>query len=258
VKSKLIQPRKGKSLAKTRCRFVKFDEKNLRFKAPTTEGGPYTFSGYAVKWDSVNAYREQFVKGAFTDLINAVKAGATKVHQYYNHGWRDAWIDPRSGMRIGIWTSLTEDEIGFLVEGELTPNLSLADDVAAMLAHGTVDGLSICFFEPSPMDVQELSDRTVINRVDIYEISVVDEPADDQARMLEDGENDPQDDNDPDDMDQNSRNKQSEMSALLRQYGVAPADADKFLARFNAKNPKSKTTPIDQTDPWAFLDSKPA
>jgi HK97 family phage prohead protease len=246
---KLNQRSKVKSLKKARCRFVSFDEKNLRFAAPKTEGGAYTFSGYAVRWDSVNAYGEQFVKGAFTDLINAVKAKSAKVHQYYNHGWRSAWIAPQFSMRIGSWTNLSEDDVGFLVEGELTAGLSLAEDVAAMLAHGTVDGLSICFYEPSPMDVEELKDRILIKRADIYEISVVDEPADDDARLIDDDE---------DEIDENSRNKDSEMKSLLRKFGVSESNTKEFVARYNAVDSKSKSVPVDQPDPFAFLDVKTA
>lgn len=151
----------------------------LRFTPPAQDGQPYKFEGYAVTWANVNSHGERFEKGAFADLI----ASGKQVHMYYNHAYMD-WLTGNSAKRIGKWVELVEDDTGLLVKGELTPNMSQSNDVAAMLAHGTVDGLSIAFYEPNPIDVY--TDNTgarVIKRVDLYEISVVDEPSDQTARI---------------------------------------------------------------------------
>lgn len=151
----------------------------LRFTAPQEQGQPYKFEGYAVTWANVNSHGERFEKGAFADLI----ASGKKVHMYYNHAYMD-WLTGNSAKRIGKWVELVEDDTGLLVKGELTPNMSQSNDVAAMLAHGTVDGLSIAFYEPNPIDVyQDNTGARVIKRVDLYEISVVDEPSDQTARI---------------------------------------------------------------------------
>lgn len=157
-------------------------DSNIRFATGKNPQNRYQFTGYAVKWDSVNTYGEQFVRGAFAELIGNVASGAKSVYMYYNHGWRE-FVDTPIKRRIGKWTHLEEDDIGLKVTGELTASLSAAEDVRAMLAHGTIDGLSICFYPPSPMDCEELSDRILIKRADLYEISVVDEPSDRQARI---------------------------------------------------------------------------
>ena len=151
----------------------------LRFTPPTQQGEPYKFEGYAVTWATVNSHGERFEKGAFADLI----ASGKRVHMYYNHGYMD-WLMGNSAKRIGKWVELIEDDTGLLVKGELTPNMSQSNDIAAMLAHDTVDGLSIAFFEPNPIDVyQDNTGARVIKRVDLYEISVVDEPSDQTARI---------------------------------------------------------------------------
>ncbi len=151
----------------------------LRFTPPTQQGEPYKFEGYAVTWATVNSHGERFEKGAFYDLI----ASGKKIHMYYNHGYMD-WLTGNSAKRIGKWVELVEDDTGLLVKGELTPNMSQSNDIAAMLAHDTVDGLSIAFFEPNPIDVyQDNTGARVIKRIDLYEISVVDEPSDQTARI---------------------------------------------------------------------------
>lgn len=163
-------------------RLLPITDSNIRFATGKNPQNRYQFTGYAVKWDSVNTYGEQFVRGAFAELIGNVASGAKSVYMYYNHGWRE-FIDTPIKRRVGKWTHLEEDDIGLKVTGELTAGLSVAEDVRAMLAHGTIDGLSICFYPPSPMDCEELSDRILIKRADLYEISVVDEPSDRQARI---------------------------------------------------------------------------
>lgn len=157
-------------------------DSNIRFAAGKNPQNRYQFTGYAVKWDSVNTYGEQFARGAFAELIAAVNSGAKSVYMYYNHGWRE-FVDTPIRRRVGKWLKLEEDDIGLKVTGELTAGLSAAEDVRAMLAHGTIDGLSICFYPPAPMDCEELSDRILIKRADLYEISVVDEPSDRTARI---------------------------------------------------------------------------
>lgn len=159
----------------------------LRFVPPASPDQPATFSGYAVKWDSINSHGEQWVRGAFAESIAAFDAGEP-VHLYYNHGHMTICPSPLS-VRFGKWTKLLEDDVGLYCEGELTPGLSSAQMLGAMMRHGTVDGLSVCFFEPAPEDVQIIDQGDtaymLIRRARLYEISVVDEPSDRDARLTD-------------------------------------------------------------------------
>ena len=239
----LMRDRQLPNMPKVSCRRMPTKDMQLRFVKPAQAGGATTFSAYAVKWDSVNYYGEQFVKGAFADLINAFLAGNKKVHMYYNHGWRYGDWSPSQAVRIGKWTVIKEDDIGLYVEGELTPNLSLANDVAAMIAHGTVDGLSIAFYEPAPMDVEELPDRLLIKRVDIHEISLCDDPADSAARVLNDDAIAAVETDD-------------EAAAMLRSLGIMSGYAEKLISRFKSLNKvdSPEPPPTPKADPLAFLD----
>lgn len=206
----------------------------MRFDGGTGET-PFTFSGYAVKWDSVNTYGEQFVRGAFADLI----ASGKKVHMYYNHSYLDWGVTP---YRIGKWIKLLEDDVGLYVTGELTPNLQLAADVEAMLRHGTVDGLSVAFYPPAPMDVEYVDDVAKIKRVDLFEISPVDEPSDRSARI------------DPTDSAVAAVASERDALELLQGVGMSARAAQNLLARLATIAPANQAAPDPVADPLAFLD----
>lgn len=232
------------NMPKVACRRMPVQDMHFRIQAPQKTGEPFKFSGYAVKWDSVNSHGEQFLRGAFADVVAAIAAGTKKVHMYYVHGWRYFWVDSRIAMRVGKWTGITEDETGLFVEGELTPGLGLSDDVAAMLAHETIDGLSIAFFPPNPIDTEELKDRIIIKRADIYEISICDEPSDRDARIFSDAEIDAIEDD-------------AGAVDAMRSMGIPDAYATKLINRISKFKVAGSPQQQPQDDPLAFLDDMP-
>ncbi|WP_250621359.1 HK97 family phage prohead protease [Acinetobacter pittii] len=216
------------------CRFIKKDEKT----------GVVRISGYAVKWDSVNYYGEKFIRGAFAEVCAAFAAGTKKVHCYYNHGWRMYYVDSRMGMRVGKITVLKEDDQGLYLEIELTPGLSIAQDVAAMVLHGTIDGFSVAFYPPNSLDMEDKGTHVEIKRADIYEISIVDEPADSSARILSDETID-------------SIQSEEDVEELLRSAGFVGDYATKLMARISGiKKPEVvELREAPKADPLAWLDS---
>lgn len=204
-------------LPNVKCRFLQLEPQEMRI-IPAEDGSTaFRFEGYAVKWASINSHGEQWVKGAFADLVNAVKAGVKVVHMYYNHGWYNyRYTNPAMALRIGKWISIEEDDIGLKVIGELTPGLWLADQVRAMLQHDTIDGFSISFYEPNPQDIEYMEGGKYIriHRGDLYEITVCDEPSDRDARTT--------------DADLNRLKSMDDMKALLKGHGF---DADDLINR---------------------------
>lgn len=137
---------------------VKFDENN-----------PRKFSGYASVFGGIDSYGDTIQRGAYADTL---KDRERPVMMRWNH----------FGPVIGRWKEMYEDEKGLYVEGELTPGHSVASDVAASMAHGAVNGLSIGFMLPE--DGFEMRGNTrVLKRIELREISVVEEPADNEARI---------------------------------------------------------------------------
>ena len=143
---------------------LKFDEVALKM-----QGDSGTFEGYASKWNGVDSYGDTILKGAFTDTL---KATAPKM--FFNHQW---------DMPVGKWLSLSEDNEGLYVKGELTPGLSISADVRAAMKHGTLDGLSIGGFLKKG-DYEEKDGRRIIRKWStLAEISPVVFPADGAARI---------------------------------------------------------------------------
>ena len=148
-------------------------------------------------------------------------------------------------MRIGKYTVLKEDDTGLYIELEFTPGLPIAEAVAAMVRHGTVDGFSIAFYPVGDLDYDDKGTHVEIRRADMYEISVVDEPSDDAARVIND------------DTIQ-AINSDDDAEELLRSLGLHGDYSKKLIARLTdvhkpQEDPPPKTEP--KADPFAFLDN---
>lgn len=232
------------NLPKVQCRRMPIAVDNCRFINKDEKTGIVKISGYAVKWDSVNYYGEKFIRGAFAEVCAAFKAGNKKVHCYYNHGWRQWYVDSRLPMRVGKITLLQEDEKGLYLEIEFTPGLSIAQDVAAMVMHGTIDGFSIAFYPPNSLDMEDKGTHIEIKRADIYEISVVDEPADGAARIISEEAIE-------------AIQSADDAEELLRSVGLVGDYAKKLMARISGiQQPESNPPKSDPAkDPLGWLDS---
>lgn len=155
---------------------LKLDQCEIKM---TDANGAVKVRGYASTFGNIDSYGDTIVKGAFADTI---KARPRPVPMLYQHAWDKV---------IGKYVHLEEDSRGLLFEGELTPGHSLAQDVAASLRHGSLDGFSIGFkvaddgMMMMPEDDEDAPKgvRRMLTKIDLKEISVVTFPADDSARL---------------------------------------------------------------------------
>ncbi|MCH1781743.1 HK97 family phage prohead protease [Psychrobacter glaciei] len=215
---------------------------SIRFaELSSGEAVTHIFEGYAVKWNSINSHGEKFVRGAFADMVTAINEGTKVVHMYYNHGWRN-FFDVNAAMRVGRWIEFEEDDIGLRVKGELTTGLHLANAVGAMMRHLTVDGLSICFYNISELDYEERDDHVLIKRVDLFEISVVDEPSDRSARINRQAET------------INNLADERDACDMLTKLGLDQIDARHFITKLDSIMGTRADDPSKDDDPFAFLD----
>ena len=120
--------------------------------------------------------------------------------------------------------------------GEITPGMSLAQDVAAMIQHKTVDGLSIAFRQPDEMDVEYFDDRILIKRAGLYEISPCDEPSDRNARL--------------NDTDLRKIETEADLKKYLKRLNLDDAMADQLIQRVQTLGKPSEP----KKDPLASLD----
>lgn len=134
------------------------------------QGDTATFEGYASVFGGVDAYGDTIVRGAFASTL---RAGKPKM--FFNHDW--------SGLPIGKWNSLKEDDHGLYVAGELTPGMQLSAEVRAAMKHETLDGLSIGgYLKKGDYDETETG-RVITKWSKLVEISPVVFPADSAARI---------------------------------------------------------------------------
>lgn len=137
------------------------------------DGDSGRFSGYASVFGGVDSYGDTILKGAFETTLR--RDGKPKM--FYGH-------DAFSGIPIGKWLTAKEDDKGLLVEGELTPGVSLASDVKAALKHGTLDGLSIGgYLKAGDFENSADGGRIIKKWSRLIEVSVVAFPADSAARV---------------------------------------------------------------------------
>lgn len=127
---------------------------------------PNKFSGYASVFNGLDAYGDMIEPGAYANTIK--ERGNRPIRMRWNH----------FGPVIGKWTVIEEDEYGLRVEGELTPGHSIANDAAASLKHGAVNGLSIGY---RVLDAEQRGEARLLKEIELIEISVVEEPADEMA-----------------------------------------------------------------------------
>ena len=149
-------------------KMLPLSEVSLKFKMEDER----TFTGYASTFNNVDAYNDTILPGAYK---NAVKTGAQKLKMFFNH---KSWEFP-----VGKWTSISEDNHGLLLEGELTKGNTLSENLYASMKHGTIDGLSIGF-RLDKKDFEESEGKRIIKNVtELVEVSPVIFPADELARI---------------------------------------------------------------------------
>ena len=140
------------------------------------EEGSLRFSGYASVFGGVDSHGDTIIAGAFASTLR--KHGKPKM--FLEHAWA---LSMTPTLPIGLYPVVKEDEKGLYVEGELTPGMSLANDVGAAMRHGTIDGLSIGGLVKKG-DYDETETGRVIRKWSrLIEISVVAMPADSSARI---------------------------------------------------------------------------
>lgn len=145
-----------------------FSLEAAEFKFSTEKPG--FFTGYASKFNGVDAYGDTILPGAYAKTLE----GRTRpVQMRWNH----------RGPVIGKFTTIKEDAVGLYVEGELTPGHSVAEDARASMKHGAVTGLSIGYRIPEGGSEKSEHGGRLLKQIDLVEISVVESPADVHAQI---------------------------------------------------------------------------
>lgn len=131
--------------------------------------GGMKFSGLASSFNGVDSYGDTVVPGAYRQTL---ESRTRPIQLRWNH----------YGPVIGKWTKAEEIDSGLYMEGELAPGHSVAEDVYALLKHGSVNGLSIGFRIPEGGS-EKAGNVRLLKRIELVEVSIVEEPADLAARV---------------------------------------------------------------------------
>lgn len=132
-----------------------------------------TFEGYGSVFGVKDSYDEIVAPGAFADSLAAHKQAGTMPALLWQH---------RSGEPIGIYTSMSEDNIGLKVSGQLAIKTARGAEAYELLKMKAISGLSIGFV-PREDSYDKLTGITTLKKVDLWETSLVTFPANDAARV---------------------------------------------------------------------------
>lgn len=154
---------------------IKFDDVQLKMS-----GAEGIFKGYASVFGGVDSYGDTMLQGAFNRTLK--EHGTPQM--FLSHAAFDSFASGSASLPIGKYLLAEEDSRGLYVEGRLTPNLSVANDVKAAMLDGTISGLSIGgHLKKGDYKETDLG-REITHWSVLREISIVAMPADSAARVM--------------------------------------------------------------------------
>lgn len=142
---------------------------NCELKFSKTSKGE--FEGYASKFNGVDAVMDTIIPGAFKNTLKQNK----KIPMFINH---DSYSIP-----VGGYKHMEETKEGLLVVGLIDMNHKDGPSLQSALESGNMDALSIGFRIPANGAEEKENGIREIKEIDLKEISVVNFPADDAARI---------------------------------------------------------------------------
>ena len=129
------------------------------------------FEGYASLFRLPDLGKDVVEPGAFRETLARRGPGGVKLL------WQHDPSEP-----IGRWLALTEDRTGLFVRGQLSLAVARARELHALMREGAIDGLSIGFRAERARTEPRTGLRR-IERIDLWEVSVVTFPMLPQARI---------------------------------------------------------------------------
>lgn len=143
---------------------------DLRIDVARSAGG-FRIGGHASLFGVVDLGRDAVEPGAFAAAL--ARRGAAGIRMLFQH-------DPAEP--VGRWTEIREDATGLWVEGRLTAGVQKADELAALISSGALDGLSIGFRTVRAANDRRNGVRRIVE-ADLWEVSIVTFPMLPGARL---------------------------------------------------------------------------
>lgn len=178
------------------------------------------FEGYGSIFGVKDSYSDIVMPGAFKQSLEAIQAKGRQPALLWQHDTREP---------IGVYTEVREDDIGLVVKGRLLIDADpLAKRAHAHMKAGSLSGLSIGYMLKD-YEYDNEKGAFLLKEIDLWEISLVTFPANDEARisevksLLERGETPPP----------------SKIERALREVGFSGSQAKAFMAKgYSAITPR--------------------
>lgn len=129
--------------------------------------------GYGAVFGVMDAYGDIVTRGAFAASLAAHRAAGTMPAMLWQHDAREP---------VGVWSAMSEDDIGLRVDGRLVLDTTRGRDAWALLKARALNGLSIGFISKQWTYDRETDVRT-LTEIDLWEVSLVTFPANGRARV---------------------------------------------------------------------------
>ncbi|MBK9497035.1 MAG: HK97 family phage prohead protease [Xanthomonadales bacterium] len=148
--------------------------------------GVGTFEGYGSVFGVVDSYGDVVAKGAFKKTLKQWKADRGQFPpMLLQHGGGFAG-GAEDQVPIGVWDEMREDDTGLYVKGRIIAlDTDIAKRVYAGLVENVLNGLSIGFMTRDVAYGKAGTDEPArtLKSVDLWEVSLVTYPANDDARV---------------------------------------------------------------------------
>ena len=120
-----------------------------------------------------DSYGDIIAPGAYKASLAVHKSKGTMPRMFWQHD---------QAQPIGKWMEASEDEKGLLLKGRLNMGVQRGREAHALLKAGDIDGLSIGY-RVQEYTRDEEADTWTLEKLDLFEVSVVSMPANDSATV---------------------------------------------------------------------------
>ncbi|WP_192355570.1 HK97 family phage prohead protease [Mesorhizobium mediterraneum] len=158
------------------------ERRDVKFAQSDINSQTGVFSGYGAVFGNLDSHKDIIMHGAFKASLAEWRARGRLPKMMLMHGSSG---NPFTGddLPIGVWDIMREDAKGLYVEGRL---LALETDygrrILSLMKGGALDGLSIGFRVKRSSPGRGTTSRW-LEDIDLREVSIVDEPSNDLARV---------------------------------------------------------------------------
>jgi HK97 family phage prohead protease len=132
----------------------------------------HVMAGYASVFGKKDRGGDVVQKGAYAASLKRLAAAGGRVKMLWQH-------DP--GQPIGVWDEVREDATGLWVKGRILTDVAKGREVAALLAAGAIDGLSIGY--RTVRAERDGKGQRLLAELELWEVSLVTFPMLPEARV---------------------------------------------------------------------------